>query len=202
MLQRTTTAPAPVQSPSLLERYRAYRVAQGRELLNLLPREGLRSVLRHLQSREGGLAASGVAVVGADPREPEGGLQTLDDLAARCSELLPLPPFHVWLQDFHRARGEYATLPGPPMAPETADGEAVTVETRELVHQGDSWVASLALRPLEDRWVGHIRFHSSEDDRMHQTGEILREGSPTEVRERFRGFDDHTVTAFLRSTLP
>jgi hypothetical protein len=78
----------------------------------------------------------------------------------------------------------------------------VTVEVRTLHHQGSSWVAGLGLRPLEPLWVGHVRFHPAGRPDFVQTGEILREESPEEVRRRFRDFDEGTLAALLRSVLP
>lgn len=180
-------APAPAHSPGLRERYEQYRAGQGRELLNVIPREGIRSLIRSLRER-------------GHPAPPVNG-DTLEWLATRCAELLPLPPFEVWARDFYAARHAYEGLPGPPLAPETGDGEPVTVEVRGLRHDGREWMAALALRPLGRQWVGHIRFHPSGEARVFTTGDIFRETSPVAVRRRFRGFDDHTLGAFLRSCL-
>lgn len=178
-----------LHSPSLRERYLAYREAQGRELLNVIPREGVRSLLRHFRASE-------------DLPADEGGEEILAGIASRCSRLLPLPPFEEWVKDFHESRSEYASFPGPPFAPQAPDGEPVTVEVRTLVHGEQEWVASLALRPADDAWVGHVRFHPQGSDRVFRTGDIFREPSPIDVRERFQSFDDRTLNAFLRSALP
>lgn len=183
------SAPATLHSASLRERYLAYRIAQGRELLNVIPREGVRSLLRHFRAREDG---SGSAAAG----------DVLGWLAERCGDILPLPPFEVWALDFHGAREAYAAEPGPPLAPKAPDGEPVTVEVRTLSHRGERWVAALALRPQHDLWVGHIRFHREEAAAVFTTGDIFREATPLDVRQRFSGFDDHTLNAFLRSALP
>lgn len=185
------SAPPPLHSASLRERYEAYCRAQGRELLNLMPREGVRSLLRVLRDVDGG-----------PPEGESGSEETLDRLGELCRRLLPLPPFEVWIEDFNRARSAYADLPGPPLAPQALDGSPVTVDVRSVTHRGDPWVADLALRPLEARWVGHVRFHRPGDPSFVQTGEILREDSPLEVRTRFRDFDDGTLVALLRSVLP
>lgn len=178
-----------VHSPSLRERYLTYRQAQGRELLNVIPREGVRSLLRHFRTRS--------------PAEaPAEGEDLLEWLALRCGDLLPLPPFEVWVRDFHAARGAYASEPGPPLAPEAPGGEHVTVEVRTHRYQGKEWVASLAVRPQHDQWVGHIRFHPDRESAVFTTGDIFREASPVEVRDRFHTFDEHTLNAFLRSSLP
>lgn len=186
----TGSSPSPdLHSPSLRERYVAYREAQGRELLNVIPREGVRSLLRHFRAT-GELSASGE------------GEEMLSRIASHCSGLLPLPPFEEWARDFHSARAAYASFPGPPLAPQTPDGEPVTVDVRTLEHADGEWVASLALKPVDDVWVGHVRFHPQGSDRVFRTGDIFREPSPVDVRERFRSFDDRTLNAFLRSALP
>ena len=186
-----SSAPPALHSASLRDRYEAYCRAQGRELLNLVPREGVRSLLRVLREVEG-----------APPVPDSGSEETLDRLGALCRRLLPLPPFEEWLADFNRARSAYADLPGPPLAPQAVDGSPVTVDVRPVSHRGEPWVADLALRPLEARWVGQVRFHRPGDPSFVQTGEILREDSPLEVRARFRDFDDGTLVALLRSVLP
>ena len=176
-----------VHSPGLRERYARYRETQGKELLNVIPREGIRSLIRHLRKH------------GHPPPSPGG--DTLTWLADQCAALLPLPTFEVWARDFYRARPEYEGQPGPPLAPATGDGEAVTVEVRPLDHADRKWMAALAIRRMDRQWVGHIRFHPPGEARVFTTGDIFREDSPVAVRERFRSFDAHTLGAFLRSSL-
>ena len=188
-----SSAPPPVHSTSLRDRYEEYCRTQGRELLNLVPREGVRSLLRLLHDVDGMPTSSDGDSASGD---------ALDRLAELCRRLLPLPPFEVWTEDFHRARSAYAGLPGPPLAPQAEDGRPVTVAVRALTHRSEPWVADLALRPLEGRWVGHVRFHRPGDPSFVQTGEILREDTPQDVRERFGDFDEGTLVALLRSALP
>jgi hypothetical protein len=185
------------QAHSLLlrDRYLAYCSDQGRELLNIIPREGVRSLLRHFRLN------GGVSPFVNKVEDPED-RGTLYWLAERAMEILPLPPFEVWVQDFHLSRFEYATVPGPPMAPEAPDGEPVTVELRNIQRDAEEWVAALAVRPRAQDWVGHIRFHSPGVSQVFTTGEIFQESNPTDVRQRFRDFDDRTLGAFLSSTLP
>ncbi|MEJ2539814.1 MAG: hypothetical protein P8188_07575 [Gemmatimonadota bacterium] len=186
-------APQPLHSPSLRERYESYRRAQGRALLDLLSREGLRSVLRH---PGGALDAAAPGMEGAPPSDDLGAL------ALRCADLLPLPPFPVWVEDFHRHRRAYVDQPGPPLAPEAEDGRPVTVDVRTLRHRGQVWVAGLAVRRVGALWVGHVPFHRPGEPGSVQTGEILREDSPLAVRQRFQEFDERTLQALLRSALP
>lgn len=179
---------AAAHSQTLHERYVAYCRAQGRELLNVIPREGVRELIRHFRGQ-----GEPVRAMDAD---------MLDWLAGRCEELLPLPPFEQWAEDFYRSRAAYDPIPGPPMAPAAPDGSPVTVEVRSLAFGGHRWTAGLALRPAAGGWTGHIRFHAREEGPVYATGEVFREGSPLAVRERFQAFDDHTLGAFLRSALP
>lgn len=178
---------APAHSPVLRERYLRYRESQGRELLRVVPREGIRTLIRHFR-REG------------HPAPPVDG-DTLGWLATRCAALLPLPPFEVWAADFYRARSAYEEIPGPPLAPATGDGEPVTVDLQSLWHEDREWTAALALRPLDGQWVGHIRFHPLGGGRVFTTADIFREASPVAVRRRFRSFDSRTLGAFLNSSL-
>lgn len=185
----TGYGPVTVHSPSLRERYDAYCQSQGRELLNIIPREGVRSLLRHFGGEHR------VASLSGDE-------DLLEWLARRCRDLLPLPPFEEWVSDFRSGRSAYVAVPGPPMAPRTADGAPVTVDLRSVRYHGEEWVAALALRPQDDQWVGHIRFHLHDAVSAYTTAEVFREPSPVEVRERFHSFDDRTLGAFLRSALP
>lgn len=177
-------------SASLQDRYDLYRKTQGRELLNVIPREGVRTLLRHF--REDG---------GPTPDSPPGE-NVLEWLAERCCDVLPLPPFEVWAEEFHAARRSFSSVPGPPLAPEAPDGAPVTVDVRPLLHRGQEWIAALALRADEHQWLGHIRFHAAGQARVYTTGDVFREPSPMEVRKRFRAFDERTLSAFLRSALP
>jgi len=191
-----TGVTTPLHTATLRERYESYRQNQGRELLNLLPADGLRGILRHLKAAGSTVAGGAGASTGLDD------VVTLDDLARRCADILPLPPFEVWAEDFHRSRRAYESLPGPPLAPSSDDGRPVTVAVRTIRHRGEAWVAGLALRPIDPLWVGHVRFHISGNPDFVQTGDIIRERTPEEVRHRFADFDERTLEALLRSVLP
>ena len=186
-----------LHTDTLRERYESYRRNQGRELLDLLPAEGLRGILRYLRD---GAWPSDQRLEGSTSGLDD--VVTLEDLARRCADLLPLPPFEVWAEDFHRSRSAYESQPGPPLAPRSEDGRPVTVAVRTIGYEGVAWVAGLGLRPQDPLWVGHVRFHPAGDPEFVQTGDILREGSPEEVRRRFADFDDRTLEALLRSVLP
>ncbi len=174
---------------ALRARYEAYRQRQGRDLLAIVPREGVRALVRQFR------AGQGEAVRG----EP-----TLEQLAAHCAELLPLPPFGAWLEDFHLNRGAYLVDVEPPLAegPAVPGGEPVTVDVRTFVVASAEWVAALCVHPVEEGWRGAIQFHRPPERDSVRTADIFREEHLTPVRERFRSFDEATLRAFLRSALP
>ena len=177
------------ENPALRSRYEAYRVQQGRELVALLPREGLRALLREMHD-------AGTAIDFASA----GGFETL---AHRCADLLPLPPFDVWARDFARNRAAYGGPESPPLAPTRASGEAVTVAVVDFLNdRGEEWVASLEVRRQDLLWTGTVRFHRPASAAACRTGPILREADPESVRARFDGFDRTTLSALLRSALP
>lgn len=180
-------APIGEANPSLRARYEAYRVQQGRDLLALLPREGMREVLRSLH-------------VGED----EGFDFALDDgfeaLAAKCAGLLPLPPFEVWARDFGAHRAAYGGAEAAPLA--NSSGPVVVAVAEFTSESGDEWVASLELRALGEVWSGAVLFHRPSTPGTCRTGPILREPHPEDVRSRFEGFDRTTLRALLRSALP
>lgn len=183
-----TAHPMRQRSPAtsaLQERYRAYRLRQGRELLNLMPRDGLRQVIQAYGPR------SGVGDV------------SLDELAVFCADLLPLPPLSVWMTDFQRHRDAHMADEAPSDAgPRSPDGGPVVVAVRHFRYRARHWVGQLLVWPLEDRWEGAIQFHGGDDERTWRTAPIFREASVSAIRERFGIFDDPTVAAFLRSALP
>ena len=168
-----------------MERYERYRLSQGRELLRLLPRDGLRQVLDR--------SAADAAV--ADPSD-------LDRLAHVCAELLPLPPYAVWLRDFHENRSAYDADGSGVAAADLPVGTGVTVDVRLFDVGPDEWVASLEILPVETGWRGRIRFHSGDHETVTHTAEVFREELSTEVRSRFLSTTEDTLRAFLRSTLP
>lgn len=177
------------ENPALRSRYEAYRVQQGRDLVALLPREGLRALLREMH--EAGTAFG------------FGSTDGFEALAHRCADLLPLPPFEVWARDFANNRVAYGGPEAPPLAPTRAAEDAVTVAVVEfLSDRGEEWVASLDVRQVDLRWTGTVRFHRPTSAATCRTGPILRESDPESVRARFAGFDRTTLSALLRSALP
>lgn len=177
------------ENPALRERYEAYRIQQGRDFLALVPREGLRALLRELNDAERGFDF--------------GTTDGFEALARHCADLLPLPPFDVWARDFAHNRAAYGGPDAPPLAPTHAARDAVTVAVTEfLSDRGEEWVASLEVRALDRRWTGTVRFHRPASAATCRTGPILREDDPESVRARFAGFDRTTLSALLRSALP
>jgi hypothetical protein len=178
----------PPATQALRDRYARYRIQQGRELLTLLPREGIRALLRH-------------RLASARPRESSG--LAMEELAAACADLLPLPPFERWLQDFRHNRTAYLESDTfGPAGPQSPEGAPVTVAVRSFLADGEAWTAELVVHPDGPRWCGLLHFHRGEGEPMARTGEIFRESRSDVVRDRFRSFDDHTLRAFLRSSLP
>lgn len=170
-------------SPQLVERYAEYRLRQGRHLLHLLPREGLRAVMQ--------LATEPSSLHPDD----------FDRLAIVCANLLPLPPFSTWLRDFHDHRSAYEVEGGGGTGPGLG-GETVTVDLRVFSVNREEWVAALELSPSAGGWRGRVRFHAAEVEGVSQTADIFREELSSEVRNRFRRTADVTLQALLRSTLP
>lgn len=179
-----------VASPATLalrERYQAYRLRQGRDLLNLIPREGLREVVRACRPLS---ARPGTDV-------------SLDDLSAFCADLLPLPPLSIWMADFQQHRDAHlADQAAAEAGPRTPEGTPVAVAVRHFRSGGLEWAGQLLVWPCEGRWEGAIQFHRDETARVWRTAAIFQEPSVSAIRNRFDIFDDSTLSAFLRSSLP
>jgi hypothetical protein len=166
-------------------RYRAYRRAQAARLVRMLPREAIRPLYRR--------ACEGAPTSRTD--------DPLAVLTRYCEELLPLPPFDVWLDDLELyPDGHLRDLDESPEAP-TADAPS-TVETRVLDSAGRRWRASLRSFRDQGAWRGYIAFQADGAQHVHRTGAIFCEPGPTELRERFLSFEPATLEAFLRSSLP
>lgn len=175
---------------ALRARYESYRRRQGRDLLAMIPRDGVRALLR----------ASHIA---GERTDHDVG-PALAELAAYAATLLPLPPFEVWLEDFNRNRAAHLALTEPPLAdgPTAAGGDAVTVDVRTFAADGSEWVGELHVRSVPQGWRGAVHFHHPGAARMACTGEVFREPQLATLRERFRTADGATLRAFLRSALP
>ena len=175
---------------SLEALYSEYCRVQAREFVRLVPREGIRPLYRQALS----WAAEGLPE-GADALEP------MDLLETFCRrEILPLPPFQVWVRNYLSNRRAYLEELDRGPAP-ARHGELVDVDLRELTWEGRRWTATLRIRCREESWRGSVLFRSDEGARA-VTGEVFQEGAPHEVQERFRALEAGTLQAFLRSALP
>jgi hypothetical protein len=179
----------PGAGEGLRELYEAYRRREALALLSLLPREAVRPLYRVARERS-------VPGDGASADDP---VALLVDYVER--ELLPLPPFPVWLSDFQANRA--AHLAGIDAAPVGADPLApVAVEVRSLRHLGTDWYAALHLFRRDSIWWGFIRFTGAAELTEVRTADIFREEDPEAIRDRFRSFGPDALRAFLRSSLP
>lgn len=185
------SAPGSAASPATLalrERYQAYRLRQGRDLLNLIPREGLREVVRACRPLTALSPGTDVS---------------LDDLSSFCADLLPLPPLSVWMADFQQHREAHlADQAAAEAGPRTPEGTPVAVAVRHFRSSGSEWAGQLLVWPCKGRWEGAIQFHRDETARVWRTAAIFQESSVSAIRQRFDIFDDSTLSAFLRSSLP
>lgn len=184
---RVPAPAAPSRSPEVAWRlrYEDYCRSQARELLNLLPGTAIRPLFR--RAREGL----------ADPVETAEADDPLSILVTYCRHLLPLPPFDVWREDVRRHPDAYRESRDPRWI-----RDPVTVDVRALDAEGRRWIASLDIRSDGDLWRGRITFRRPDDPGGFATGEIFREDGVEAVRDRFLEFDDRTLAAFLRSSLP
>ena len=118
-----------------------------------------------------------------------------------CEELLPLPPFHVWLRD--REANVDAHLRHLERGPDgDGAGDPFPAEVRSFRDGHDTWYATLGLYRAEGAWRGFVAFHRGPDTPVHRTAEIFREETPARVRSRFRAFQPAALRAFLRSVRP
>jgi hypothetical protein len=176
------------EDPELKSRYRAYRTRQAQGLVSLLPQEAIRP----LYARARRWAGEAGVTVGKDP---------LATLLLFLQELLPLPPFDVWMRD--RGRNltahldeEFSSAPAyrrtsPP----------VTVESRSVRLGDEQWRATLSLFRRDEVWRGFIAFRPVGGGPGVRTGDVFREDDPEEIRDRFLAFQPQTLRAFLRSVL-
>jgi hypothetical protein len=171
----------------LRARYADYRRRQARALVGMLPQEAIRPMYRR--------------AFHAGHRSPGHDEDPLERLLRFCEELLPLPPFEVWLHDLHRSpEAHLVDLDASADVP-TATAPA-TLESRRFAPDGRAWVARL--RGFRDggAWRGFIAFEENSTGRVHRTSLIFRETDPSDLRDRFLSFEPATLQAFLRSALP
>lgn len=176
------------EDPELRLRYRAYRARQAQALVSLLPR----TAIRPLYARARTWAAGAGIEMGKDP---------LATLLLYLQDLLPLPPFDIWLKDRseHLAahlEEEFTSAPAQRrLAP------PVMVESRPVLVGDEQWRANLNLFRRDDVWRGFISFRPLGEGPGVRTGDIFREEDPEEIRKRFLSFHPRTLHAFLRSIL-
>ncbi len=168
-------------------RYSAYRARQARELVSLLPQEAIRPLYRR--------AVRALP----NPGDPVG--DPLSILVTYCEELLPLPPFGVWMDDVTRHPTAYLDDLNDSAAAPTASAPE-TLEGRVLEYRGEPWVAHLRGFRDRDAWRGFIAFEDDASRSVHRTALIFREAGPAELRSRFLSFESIALEAFLRSALP
>lgn len=166
----------------LEQEYAAYRTRQARLLVRMLPPEVVRPLYRRA-----------VAVLhDADGTDP------LGLLLRYCASILPLPPLDVWRADRDAHPREHLKVLDDSADAPTAASPA-TLEARQFNHEGRGWIAHLRAYREADVWRGHIAFRDASSGAVHHTATIFRESVATDVRERFLGFEDETMEAFLRS---
>ena len=172
----------------LEERYEEYCRHQVSLLLAIIPREAVRPLYRHARTWATGRGLH-------ESKDP------MSTLRVFCRDVLPLPPFEVWLSDYeghrlaHASAGvEWSPLPEP-MPP-------IAVEVRRWEHQAEPWHGTLEVYRGGDAWRGLIRFQRDGEEGEFRTGEIFCEDDLQNLRDRFISFNAITMSAFLRSTLP
>ena len=185
-----TESPRVVQEdPALDSRYREYRRRQAKGLVSVLPKEAIRPL--YAKAREWGRNTG--KEVEKDP---------LATLFLFLEELVPLPPQEVWEADRAQyldahVREEFASPPA-----HRRSSPPVTVESRGMEMEGRRWRATLNLFRRDEAWRGFIVFNPLGETETVQTADIFREEDPDEIRNRFLGFHNQTLQAFLRSVLP
>ena len=182
--------------------YERYCDTEARELLALIPREGLRSLWGRARER----ALAGEAGDSGRMRPGEPPLEALEWLRAEARGILPLPPYESWVKAYVSGRAAFLERMGIATAPERS--EPVTVAVRPV---NAIWWAHLNMERRDVGWVGHIAFHMGADAGFpgesgrnggFRTTDIFRGESPEEIRDSFREFTAHTLEGFLRSVAP
>ena len=177
------------EDPVLELRYRDYRRRQAGAFASMIPREAVRAL--YARAREWGRG-----------RGLEGGKDPLAVLLLYLEELLPLPPYQVWVEDRRQNLDAHLQEEFEPGRTPERGAPPVTVESRGVTMEGRRWRASLNLFRRAEAWRGFIAFRPLEGNGGVRTGEIFREDDPEEIRERFRSYHTQTLQAFLRSVLP
>lgn len=176
------------EDPALASRYRAYRSRQAQALVSLLPQDAVRPLYARARAWAGEVGVD----IGKDP---------LATLLLYLQEIIPLPPFDVWIKDRSEnleahLEEEFTSAPAhrrvsPP----------VMVESRGVRLGEELWRASLSVFRRDEAWRGFISFRPLAEGPGVRTADIFREENPEEIRNRFLSLNAHTLGAFLRSLL-
>lgn len=177
------------EDPDLDSRYEEYCRRQAKGLVSLLPKEAIRPL--YGRAREWGRQTG--KEVDKDP---------LATLFLFLRETIPLPPKEIWAQD--RAKYLEAHVQEEFASPSALQRSSppVTVESRGMEFDGERWRATLNLFRRDEAWRGFIVFNPIGETEVVRTADIFREEDPDEIRNRFLGFHNQTLQAFLRSVLP
>ena len=177
------------EDPALEVRYQEYRRRQAGAVASLIPKEAVRPLYGRARDWAEGLGL-------------ERGKDPLATFLLYLEELLPLPPFEIWLEDRTRNLDAHLQEEFDPGQPHSRTTPPVTVESRGFKMEGRHWRASLNLFRREEAWRGFIAFRALDGLGGVRTGDIFREDDPDEIRERFLSYHAQTLQAFLRSVLP
>ncbi|MGD2120852.1 MAG: hypothetical protein PVJ76_03870 [Gemmatimonadota bacterium] len=177
------------EDPALDARYADYCRRQAKGLVSILPKEAIRPL--YARAREWGRETGNE--VEKDP---------LATLFLFLQQLLPLPPRDIWEEDRAKnldahVREEFASPPA-----HRHSSPPVTVESRGMEMEGLRWRATLNLFRRDEAWRGFIVFNRVGEMETVRTADIFREEDPDAIRNRFLGFHNQTLQAFLRSVLP
>ena len=177
------------EDPNLGTRYEDYCRRQAKGLVSILPKESIRPL--YARAREWGRRTG--KEVEKDP---------LATLLLFLRQLIPLPPRDVWERDRieHLDAHVKEEFDSPPAHRRVSP--PVTVESRGMEIEGKRWRATLNLFRRDEAWRGFIVFNPLGESETVQTADIFREEDPDEIRNRFLGFHNQTLQAFLRSVLP
>jgi len=190
-LRRGPRALRPPSDDELRRRYEAYCRRQAALLLRLVPEGGAAGLHRRASECEG-----------------DGQTDAFSRLTTYCRELLPLPPFDAWRDDFLAHPARHLDAARPWERPDEPGPSALAARPFDV--RGKRWSAWLVVRAHTDGWTGWLVFTPGDPESIDSlpstpsgcTGEIFREASAEGVVDRFVAFDDETLRAFLRSALP
>ena len=162
--------------------YVLYRRRQARRLVDLLPREAIRPMCRAAAARSSD----------ADP---------LERLVAFCSQILPLPPFEVWVRDLAEYPDAHLLDWDDTTEAPTVD-EPATLAVRQLHRGAELWQVRLRGFAESGAWRADLAFRGPTLSDAFQTAPVFHETTAGALRDRFQGFDDDVLEGFLRSCLP